>query len=106
MPSDNHLCNSLATQGLATNKILFLQGCEHIEHSRDEKEDSTSNQARSPFGKTDKLDTTKDSVDEGAHPVGCEAADKGIEFRGRGTNSEEEWYFNEEDDECRSTEMG
>lgn len=104
MPSDNHLRNSLAAQRFATNKFLLRQGRERIKHSRNEEEDGTSNQARSTFGKTDKLDTTKDGVNEGAHPVGCKAADKGIECRGCGTNSEEEGYFNEEDYECRGTE--
>lgn len=104
MPSDNHLRNSLATQRLATNKFLLLQGRERIKHSGKKEEDGTSNQATSTLGKTDKLDTTQDGVNEGAHPVGCKAADKGIEFRGCGTNSEEEGYFNEEDYECRGTE--
>lgn len=101
MPSDNHLRNSLATQGLATNKLLLHQGCKRIKHSRNEEEDGTSNQATRTFGKTDKLDTAKDGVNEGAHPVGCKAADEGIELRGCGTNSEEEGYFNEDDYECR-----
>lgn len=81
MPSDNHLCNSLTTQGLATHKLLLRQSCECVENRRDEKEDGTSNQARSPLGETDKLDTAKDGVDEGAHRVGCKTADKRIEFR-------------------------
>jgi hypothetical protein len=99
MPSDNHLRNTLAAQGFATNKVLFLEACECIEHGRNDKEDGTSDQARSSFGKTDPLDTTQDGVHGGAHPVGREAADKGIEFRGCGTNSKEEGYFDEEDDE-------
>ena len=81
MPSDNHLCNSLTTQGLAAHKLLLRHSCECVEDRCDEKEDGTSNQARSPLGETDKLDTTKDGVDKSAHRVGCKTTDKGIEFR-------------------------
>lgn len=53
--------------------------------------------------KADPLDGTKYHIDRSAHPVGGEAADKGIEFGGRGADSKEEGNLNEEDYKGRST---
>jgi len=106
MPLDNHLRNSLATQCLAANKVLLRDGCEGIERSGKKKEHSSSYQTRGSGDKADPLDSTKYHVDAGAHPVGGKATNERVEFRGRGTDSEEEWNFNEEDNECRSTNIG
>lgn len=106
MLSDNHLRNSLTTQGLASNELLLREPCECIEYSRDDEEDGTGDQARRPFGKTDKLNTTQDGVHASAHPISRETADKSVEFGRSGTDSKQEGDFNEEDDEGGGTGLG
>lgn len=103
MLSDDHLRNSLTTQGLAPNELLLRGPCERIEYGRDDKENGAGDQARRPFGKTDKLDTTQDGVHGSAHPVSCETADESVEFGRSGTDSKQEGDFNEEDDEGGGT---
>lgn len=56
---DDHLRNSLATQRLAANKFLLLQGRERIENTRDEKDDGSSDQARGWLDQTDPLNDTQ-----------------------------------------------
>ena len=100
---DDHLCNTSASQSLAPNEFLTPHRGKRIEKSSNDKENSCSNQTASSGGKTNPLDSTKNGVNGGPHPVGGKAADEFIEFGGCWANSEEEGHLNEEDDKGRST---
>ena len=100
--SNDHLCDTLASQSLATNKLLTLQARESIEKSRNDEEYRRSNQARGTSAKTSPLNSTKDGIHGGTHPIRGKAADESIKCGGCRADSEEEGYFDEEDDEGRS----
>jgi hypothetical protein len=96
---NDHLRNTLTTEGLAADKLLALQTGQRVEDSSDGEHNGGGDQTRGTGDETSPLDTTHDGIHSGAHPVGCEAADEGIELGGCRANAKQEGYLNEEDDE-------
>jgi hypothetical protein len=96
---DNHLCNTSATQSLASNKLLALQTGKRIENSGDIEENGSGDQTASTSGQTGPLDTTESEVNGSSHPAGCEAANKVVKLGGSWANSKKEGDFDEEQDE-------
>jgi hypothetical protein len=92
---DNHLCNTSATQGLASNKFLTLHSGKRIEDSGDIEEDGSSDQTASTSCQTGPLHTTETEVNGSSHPAGCEAADKVVKLGGGWANSKKEGDFDE-----------
>lgn len=89
----------MATQRLASLERLALETSERIEEGGNKEHDSGRNQTGSIYRNANKLNNTHDSIDSGAHVIGLEFADEGVEF-GRGwADAEEERDFNEDDDE-------
>lgn len=94
----DHLRNTLSTQRLAALESLALEAGQRIENRRNQQEDGANNQARCLGPDADPLHGAHDKVYGGAHVVGAELADEGIELGGGRTDAEEERYFDENDD--------
>lgn len=101
--SNDHLRDTLAAKGLAADKLLALQTSQRVEEGGDREDDGGGDETRRASYETNPLDSTHGGVHGGAHVVGGEAADEGIELGGCRANTEEERYLNEEDDEGAST---
>ena len=79
--------------------MLALEAREGIEDGGDEQEDCGDDQAGCLGPNADPLHGAHDEVNGGAHVVGAEFADEGIE-RGRSrADTKEKRYLNEDDDE-------
>lgn len=82
--SDDHLRDSLSTKRLAALERLALETSERIEDRGNQQENGRDNQASCHGPDADPLNGTHDKIYGGAHVVGAEFADEGIEFsRGR-----------------------
>jgi hypothetical protein len=93
------LSDTLPTQRLASLERLALESSQGIEDGSNQQEDSCDNQAGRLGPDADPLYGAHDEVDGGAHVVGAEFPDKGVELgRGR-ADAEEERDFDEDDDE-------
>lgn len=97
----DHLSDTLATEGLAADKGLALDAREEVaeagerQHHRRGDEAGRAGEQRQPLGQG------HGAVRGGAHVVGRDAADGGIEgARGR-ADSQQQGHLNEEDDERR-----
>lgn len=95
----DHLCHTLATEGLAALELLALDACERIEYRGEQEEDGGNDQASSLWPDADPLYGAHDEVYGGAHVVGAELADEGVELGRRRADAEEERYLDEDDDE-------
>lgn len=96
---DNHLSDTVATQGLASNESLTLDASQCVEECCDKQNDGSDDKTGCFDGKRDPLDDAHGKVDCGAHVVGLESADECIK-RGRGrADAQEERDFDKEDDE-------
>jgi hypothetical protein len=84
---DNHLCNTSATQGLASNKFLTLHSGKRIEDSGDIEEDGSSDQTASTSCQTGPLHTTETEVNG--------SSDKVVKLGGGWANSKKEGDFDE-----------
>lgn len=96
---DNHLCNTSATQSLASNELLVLQGSKRIADGGDIEKNGSGDQTASTGSQTGPLGTTESEVNDSSHPAGCEAADKVVKLGGGWANPEKEGYFDEDQDE-------
>lgn len=74
-----------------------------VEECSQNEEHGSRNKTRGTSAETGPLDCAQDSVDESAHPIGGEAADKIVEFTGCRADAKEEGHLDEEDEECRGT---
>lgn len=97
--SDNHLCNTLAAESLATHKLLALHTRKRVEGRGHDEGHGGGDQAGGAGDQTGPLDGAEDGVHASAHPVGREATDEGVEGGGGRADAEEEGHLNEEDDE-------
>lgn len=77
----NHLSNTLATKGLATNKGLTLETSKTVADSSENEEYGSGDQAAGACKETDPLDGAHDEVGGGSHVVGRDLANRGIELR-------------------------
>jgi hypothetical protein len=96
---DNHLCDTLATEGLAAHKLLLFQSGQCIACSRKHQDHGRGDQAARVHDDAQPLDQGHDAVNGGAHIVGREAADEGIEFGGCRTDAQKERDFDEDEDQ-------
>lgn len=96
---NNHLRHTLSTQRLTALKLLSSEGCQSVKYGSNQQHNGGSDQTRGFGDDAEPLDEGHDGVDGGAHVVGCEPADEGVEFGGCRADSEEEGDFDEEDDE-------
>lgn len=93
----DHLSDTLPTQCLATLERLALESSQGIKNGSNQEEDSCDNQASCLGPDADPLYSAHDEVDGGAHVVGAEFADEGVELRGGRADAEEERDFDEDD---------
>ncbi|KKA18232.1 hypothetical protein T310_7825 [Rasamsonia emersonii CBS 393.64] len=102
-PSHNHLNKALATKSLAANKLLIFKASKEVEDSRNKENHSSSDQAGCARDKAEPLYGTHDHIDNRAHVVGCETADKRVKLgRGR-ADPEQEGNLDEDQNECRAS---
>lgn len=80
---DDHLCNSLPTEGLASHEALALDTRYSVERRGDSQQARGRDQARCFVDETEPLDNGHDEVDEGACVVGSEPPHKCIKGRRR-----------------------
>lgn len=93
---NNHLRNPLSAQRLTRGKLLLLQPRQSVERSSDKQHDRRRDQARGVADQRQPLHHAHDGVDGGAHIVGLEAADEGVEFLGRRADAQQERDFDED----------
>jgi hypothetical protein len=94
----DHLRNTLSTKRLTALELLTLEPSERIEDGRDHQKDGRDNQARSHGPDADPLYDAHHGVDGGAHVVGAEFTDEGVELRGGRADAEEQRDLNEYDE--------
>lgn len=97
-PLDDHLCNALSTQSLATLESLTLETSERVEDGSEHQDHSSRDQASHPCGDASPLHSAHGGVQSGAQEVGLKLANKSIELGRSGTDSQEQRNFEEEDD--------
>lgn len=91
----NHLRNTRAAQGLASDEGLALDTGKGIARGREGEDDGGGNQGAGGNDDAEPLDDRHAGVGGGAHVVGRDLADRGVEGgRGR-ADSEQERYFDE-----------
>jgi hypothetical protein len=95
----DHLRNTLSTQCLAALELLPLEASKRIEDGSNQQKYSGNNQAGCLGPDADPLHCAHYKVDGGAHVVGSEFADEGIEFGRSRADAQEERDFDEDDDE-------
>jgi len=97
--SYDHLRNALAAQRLAAHKGLALDGGQEVADARDGEEDGRRDEAGGPAQQAQPLGSRHGRIRSGAHVVGRDFANAGVERRRRGTDPEQQWHFDEEDNE-------
>lgn len=101
----------MAAQSLTRRELLLLQASKRIECRGNQQHDSGCDQTCRVADEREPLDYAHCGVDGGAHVVGFEAADEGVEFLGGRADAQEEGDFDEDEDEAgdavrdRSAEM-
>ena len=97
----DHLGDARAAEGLATDEGLTLDAGEQVAEGGNGEDDGGHDQGGGGDGQTEPLDEGHGTVRAGAHVVGRDLADRGIEGgRGR-ADSQEQRHLNEQDDERR-----
>lgn len=98
---DDHLGDALAAEGLAADKVLALETGKAIAERGEQKEDTSSNQARRHNQVAEKLDDGHDKVCGGAQVVGRDLANEGVKLGRRGADAKQQRDFDEQDDKSR-----
>lgn len=98
---DNHLGDAVAAEGLAADKVLALETGKAVAERGEQKEDTSSNQARCHNQVAEKLDNGHNKVRGGAQVVGRDLANKGVKLGRRGADAKQQRNFDEQDDESR-----
>jgi hypothetical protein len=98
---DNHLGDTLATEGLATDKGLALDGGKEVADGCQSKEDSCGNQGRGSLQQTEEQDNGHDAVGSRTRPVGGDLANGIIELGGGGADSEQQRHLDEQDEAAK-----
>lgn len=88
MYSNDHLRNTLTAECLAADELLAPQTSQRVEDGGDSEHDSGGNETRGAGDETNPLDSTHSGIHSGAHVIGGEAADEGIELGGCGADTE------------------
>lgn len=97
--SDNHLRHTLPAQRLAGGEALALESSQSVADGGNGQDDAGRDERGHLEHGRDKLDDGEDGVDGGAHVVGLEPADEGVELgRGR-AYPQQQRYLDEEDHE-------
>lgn len=106
-PLDNHLRDTVATEGLATHERLALDTRQRIADRSEQQEDGRCQERRWRGPDTaQELDDGHDEIGGGAHVVGRDLANEGVELaRGR-ADAQEEGNFDEQYQECGSDGEG
>jgi hypothetical protein len=97
-PLYDHLRDTLSAQCLAPLERLPLDTSECVEGCRSQQDDGGGYQAGCLRPDADPLYDAHDEVDGGAHVVRAESTNESVEFWGSGTDAEEEWNLDEDDD--------
>lgn|SRR5687768_14066017 len=100
---DNHLRDTLSTQGLAADERLALDTRSEVAECRQSEEHSGSNQSAGAVKQAEEDNDGHDGVGGGAHVVRGDLADGIVEFRGGWADAEEKGNFDEEDQEGEDT---
>jgi hypothetical protein len=95
----DHLGNALAAERLGADEILALDGSQEVADASEREEHASRDQARAAEDDAEELHDGKDGIGGGAHVVGRDPADGGVELgRGR-ADAQQEGNFDEDDDE-------
>lgn len=100
---DDHLGDALAAEGLGADEVLALEAGEGVADGGQGQEDGGGDQGAAAAEDAEVLDDGHDGVGSGAHVVGGDAADEGVELLGGRADAEEEGDLNEEDDQGGGT---
>lgn len=103
---NNHLRDTLAAQSLTRRKLLLFQTSKRIECRGNQQHNSGCDQTCRVADERKPLDYAHCGVDGGAHVVGFEAADEGVEFLGGRADAQEEGDFDEDEDEAGDAVWG
>lgn len=103
---DNHLRNTLSTQGLAALKSLTLETSKRIEDGSKRQEDCADDQACCLRPNTDPLHSAQHGIEAGTHVVCLDLTDEGIEFGRRRADAKEQRDLNEDDEERGHSALG
>jgi hypothetical protein len=103
---DNHLGNTLSTQGLTALERLALETSKRIEDGSERQEDGTDDQACCLRPNADPLHGAQHGIEAGTHVVCLDLADEGIEFWGRRANAKEQRDLDEDDEERGHSALG
>ena len=90
----------MSPQRLTSLEGLSLNPRQRIERRCEKQKDGRHKERGALAARDNKrhpLDDAHDGVDEGAHVIGFEFADEGVEFGGGGADAEEEGDFDEDD---------
>jgi hypothetical protein len=96
---DNHLRDTLSTKGLAANESLASDSGEEIADGSEGKEDSRGDETGRVDKDAEELYERQNSVGSCPEVVGRDHADVGIELARSRADSEEQRYFDEENEE-------
>lgn len=99
LPLYDHLCNTLTSERLASLECLSFDTREEVEAGREKQENRCGNQTGDLDRNTDPLNDTHHSVDGGAHVIGLESTDEGIERRRSWADTEKKRNLDEDDQE-------
>lgn len=104
---DNHLRNTLSTKRFTSHKALTLHTSQSVESRRNSQHNSGGNQTRCTDDQTQPLHQCHHTVKSCSHVIRCESSHECVEFRGRGTDSQQERNFDEYDEEggCAGFDM-
>lgn len=91
----------MATQGLASNKILSLEGGEEVADGGETEENSGRNEGTSPTQVAQKLDNGHNKVGRCSKIVGGNFANKVVKLARGWANSQEQRHLNEQDETGR-----
>lgn len=98
-PLHNHLCDTSATKGLASNECLALESSKAVADGRERQENGSSNQTRAHNDDAEELDQGHDAVGTRPNVVGGNLPDELVELGGCRADPKQKRHFNEQDDE-------
>lgn len=101
-PLNNHLCNTLSTQRLATHEPLPLESSDKIAGCCKQQDNCCRNQARGINDDAKPLDQAHGTIDSCTHVVGSETSDESVKSGRSWAYAEEQGYLNEDECETRA----